>query len=626
VNPLTNKPQISYLQGIHQILEIFSLNWKPFLGIHLAVNAFSLLVLTPLLTMVLGWLVLASGQTALTDEDILFFALSPTGLPIVVLAAALYTTVVVFQEAAMITSSRRIASGQPVGLPKLGRLLLMRFWPLFRLALQLIFRTALVAAPFLAVSALVFDVFLTEYDINYYLSAKPVVFWWAGGCIVVCLLTMAGVLLRIFSGWVLALPLLLLNNESPATVLNTSRKASASMRFPIALILLVLFLLNAGMLGLVSLLTDFAVDGAIAFAGDSLQVLAYLLGSVTIFWVVTTVAIAFFSNSVLALVIIAMFTRLVKTDDSEYLQQGHATERSGQGWKITASRLAGLALIISLASGFAFYLAMSKLNFEEPTMIIAHRGASAVAPENTLAALELAINEGADWVEIDVQETRQGEVVVIHDSDLKKVGGSSLKVFEAPLSELQNVDVGSWMNPSFSDQRVPTLQQVLALCRDRIKIVIELKYYGQEKQLEERVVRLVEAAGMQDQIVVMSLSYPGVQKIKSIRPQWKVGLLSSVSMGDITRLEADFFAINARFASRRFIKRVHQQNQEVMVWTVNDPVGMSTMMSKGADGIITDYPGLAVKIREERAELDIHERMMIQLASYLGKQPTRPEQ
>ena len=124
-----------------------------------------------------------------------------------------------------------------------------------------------------------FQGFLTEYDINYYLSAKPTVFWWAGGSILVFLLTMAGVLLRVFSGWVLALPLLILNGENPVKALSTSRTASVSTRFPIALILLALFLLNAGMLGLLSLLTDFAVDGAIAFAGDSLRILAYLVGS-----------------------------------------------------------------------------------------------------------------------------------------------------------------------------------------------------------------------------------------------------------------------------------------------------------------------------------------------------------
>ena len=267
-----------------------------------------------------------------------------------------------------------------------------------------------------------------------------------------------------------------------------------------------------------------------------------------------------------------------------------------------------------------------RFDIPDNTVIIAHRGASANAPENTLAALELAIEEGADWVEIDVQETREGEVVVIHDSDLKKIGGSAMKVFEAPLAELQNVDIGSWKDPSFSDQRVPTLQQVLALCKNRINVVIELKYYGKEENLEESVVRLVETAGMQDQIVVMSLNYPGIQKMKSIRPGWKLGLIASVAIGDITRLDAEFFAINAKFASRAFIRSVHQRNRKVMVWTVNDPIGMSAMMSRGVDGIITDKPGLASTIRKERAELDMHERVMIQLASFIGKQPSTPEQ
>ena len=240
--------------------------------------------------------------------------------------------------------------------------------------------------------------------------------------------------------------------------------------------------------------------------------------------------------------------------------------------------------------------------------------------------MELAIEQGADWVEIDVQETRDGEVVVIHDSDLKKIGGSGLRVYESSLLDLQSVDIGSWKDPSFSDQRVPTLQQVLELCKNRISVLIELKYYGPEERLEERVVQIVEAAGMQDQIVVMSLSYPGIVRMKSIRPEWDVGLLSSVAIGDITRLEVDFFAVNANFANRAFIKRVHKRQSKVLVWTVNDPVSMSAMMSRGVDGIITDKPGLASAVRSQRNELDTHERIMIQLASLIGKQPARPEQ
>jgi glycerophosphoryl diester phosphodiesterase len=626
VGPLTDKTKIYYLGGIRRILETFILNWKLFLGIHIAVNALSFVLLTPLITLILGWLMLASGHKALTDEDILFFILSPTGLTVALLAGALYTTVVIFQQAAMIIASRFVTRGNTVSLVQIGRLLLVKFLPLFRLALQMIGRTALIAAPFLAICALIYYFTLTEFDINYYLTDRPAVFWWAGGLIVLCLLIMAGVLLRIFSGWILALPLLLINSESPAQSLWKSRTASISRRIPIALTLLFLLLLNTGLLGLASLLTDLAVNGAVSLAGDSLQAMAYLLGSLMIVWLVTNVAIAFFINSALALVILSLFTRLIITVSDKIPDMEPRSGHTSRRWHITAAQLAGLALIISLATGIAIRLTMDRFSITDNTMVIAHRGASADAPENSLAAIELAINEGADWVEIDVQETLEGEVVVIHDSDLKKIGGSGLKVFEASLPELQSVDIGSWMDVSFSDQRVPTLQQVLALCKDRINIIIELKYYGKEQYLEERVAKLVEAANMQDQIVVMSLSYPGIQKMKSIRPDWMVGLLSSVAIGDITQLNADFFAINASFAKRRFIQHAHSRNRKVLVWTINDPISMSAMMSKGVDGIITDKPALALNIRKERAELDVHERMMIQLASFIGKQPTRPEQ
>jgi glycerophosphoryl diester phosphodiesterase len=608
------------------IIETFRNNWKSYLGIHIAVNILSLAVLTPLATILIGWLILTSGQVALKDEDILFFALSPTGSVVLVLIAAIYTSIVIFQQAAMLLLSQQVAEGQTASLTRVARLLLNSAWPLFRLALQMIGRAALMATPLLALSALIFSQFLTEFDINYYLSSKPPALWWAGALIGLCLLAMTGLLLRAFSGWMLALPLLLLDRQTPAAALGKSQRSTASNHLKIIVVLLGILLLNTGALGFVSWLVELGVNGAIAFADNSLKMLAYLLGTLLIVWVVCNVAITFCSNTILSLFILHYYERLIGIPRNRYKNRTEPQQQSSRNKPRFVASLTGLILIAGLVTGLVVNHKLDNFVLEDHSNIIAHRGASADAPENTLAAMELAIQQGADWVEIDVQETRDGEVIVLHDSDLKKLGNSNFKVSESSLEELQSVDIGSWMDESFSDQRVPTLQQLLAFCKGRVKVFIELKYYGHEQQLEERVAKIVENAGMQDQIAVMSLSYAGIRKMKSIRPEWPVGLLSSIAIGDITRLEADFFAINAQFARHSFVKQAHRKNRKVMVWTVNDPITMSAMMSRGVDGIITDKPGLAAKVMQERASMDITERMMIQIASFVGRRPSRPEQ
>jgi len=155
---------------------------------------------------------------------------------------------------------------------------------------------------------------------------------------------------------------------------------------------------------------------------------------------------------------------------------------------------------------------------------------------------------------------------------------------------------------------------------------IELKYYGHNQRLEERVAEIVEATGMSSNIVVMSLNYDGIKKMRTLRPDWKLGLLTSITVGNTTKLDVDFFAINAGFASRSFINRAHKNKQEILVWTVNDRIGMSRMFSRGVDGIITDKPALAHEVLRERAELSTPERLLLELANLFGQTSEIAEQ
>ncbi len=160
----------------------------------------------------------------------------------------------------------------------------------------------------------------------------------------------------------------------------------------------------------------------------------------------------------------------------------------------------------------------------------------------------------------------------------------------------------------------------------KIRVNIELKYYGHDEQLEQRVADLVEARDMAADVVAMSLKMDGVRKMKSIRPDWKVGLLMSVSAGNLKKIEADFLAVNAGFANRRLIRTARDSGREVYVWTVNDAPTMSAMISRGVDGLLTDKPALARSVLQQRARMSAPERLLLQLAGILGSVPEIGEQ
>jgi glycerophosphoryl diester phosphodiesterase len=279
--------------------------------------------------------------------------------------------------------------------------------------------------------------------------------------------------------------------------------------------------------------------------------------------------------------------------------------------------LLGAVVALAMVSVGA-YVAARHLDGGNQAQIIAHRGGAAVAPENTIAAFKRGIADGADWLELDVQENADGVVVIEHDRDFMRVAGVNLEVWKATNADLADMDVGSFFDPAFSDQRVPTLRDVLELAKGRAGVFIELKYYGHDENLEAKVVDVVEATRMVPNIVIMSLNYDGVRKAAGLRPTWTYGLLNAVAIGDLTHLDVDFLALTAKAASYGTIRRAHKRGMKVYAWTVDDPVQMSVMMSRGVDGIITDKVALARQVQEIRVKLTPLGRFVVWMAGESG--------
>jgi glycerophosphoryl diester phosphodiesterase len=280
--------------------------------------------------------------------------------------------------------------------------------------------------------------------------------------------------------------------------------------------------------------------------------------------------------------------------------------------------LAGFLALAVLGNGAGGAMLAAASRPDGAVAVIGHRGAAGTRPENTLASIAQAVEDGADWVEIDVQATADGEVVVVHDRDFMKLAGVDLRVRDATLADLAGIDVGGWFDPAYAGERTPTLAQALEAVRGRARLLIELKYYGEDPTLAARVAEIVDRAGMGGEVAVMSLSYPAAVSMRRLRPEWRVGVLAATSVGEIARLEGDFVAVNAASVTPRLARAAAAAGKDLYAWTVNDPLRMSALVSMGVDGLITDEPGLARETLETRAGLGAPGRLLLVVAERLG--------
>jgi glycerophosphoryl diester phosphodiesterase len=220
-----------------------------------------------------------------------------------------------------------------------------------------------------------------------------------------------------------------------------------------------------------------------------------------------------------------------------------------------------------------------------------------------------------------VQETADGAIILNHDRDLMRVAGEPRRISKLTLAEVRAVDIGRKFSPEFTGETVPTLEEVIATARDRIKIQIELKFYDQDRKLAGDVARLVAAEHFESQCVVSSLHYDGLLEARRANPRLRTAAIVTVSIGDIDRLDVDGVSVNAKNLSNRLIRTVLSRRKDLYAWTVDDPKTMVTLMERGVPNIVTNRPDLLVSLRNEFAGLSDIERRLLAARYLLGLEP-----
>jgi len=240
-------------------------------------------------------------------------------------------------------------------------------------------------------------------------------------------------------------------------------------------------------------------------------------------------------------------------------------------------------------------------------IIFAHRGASAHAPENTLAAFELALAQNADAIELDVKLSADGHAIVIHDATVDRTTGSHSRVKDLPLRELRALDAGSFFSEKFHGEKIPTLEEVFETVGKRTLINVELTNYSTPRdQLVETVCMLVRKCGLQEHVIFSSFFASNLSKAQTYLPEVPRGLLAfdgwlgawarsfGFNFGKYQALHPYMTDVTSQQ-----VQRVHRLNRRIHVWTVNAAEDMRRLFQWGVDGIFTDDPQLAVQVRGE---------------------------
>ncbi len=581
---------------------------RVFVPIYIVVRLLLIALITPGLAIAANLAVSLSSQTALTDQDIAAFVLSPAGFLVAVAVLSLFLLAEVFVFSVM-AGSLRMGESDPwrAGSAAIG-LILSRLPALFGFAVRFVLRVLLLVLPFAALSALIAWWRLTEYDINYYLTFKPPSFWAAVVLIGAVVLVMAWVLIRRLSAWALSLHLVLFEQVRPADAFPLSAERMEGKRGRLKVDLAMWLGLRLAIAALIAWVAGILF--AIVPLQDSSNLRLALTYSLLVagLWSLAGLVLAATALGALAVVLDRLFE--IKTDEPPHPEPGTL--------RVPLFAAVGVAAVAVLVSLWFGQHLLERVQAPDRAEVIGHRGAAALRPENTMAAVLKAIEDGADWVEIDVQETADDVVIVAHDSDFMKLAGVPTKVWDATMEDVAEIDIGSWFDPEYADERTPTLRDVLAAAKGKAKVIIELKYYGHDFDLENRVAALVEEFDMQDDIATMSLKYPAVQKMKKLRSDWRAGVLAATAIGDLSGLEGEFVAVNAAMATPGLVRSVQAAGKDIYVWTVNDPLQMSAMASMGVDGLITDRPGMANEVLRVRAEMGPGERLLLWLAAAFG--------
>jgi glycerophosphoryl diester phosphodiesterase len=605
--------------GPRRVLGDLHRNWRAALALHAFLRLATAAVAIPLLTTAFRGLLAVSGDRVISNFDIAAFLLSPGGALLTAVAATLFVLFSLAELAGFTHLAAEAWAGRRPSFAAALEFLVRRHRALAVFAARLLGRVTLLLLPLVAAAGIAWFAWLGEHDINYYLAEQPPewrrALWLAGLAGAASAIAIVRQLLR----WLYVLPILAADPAATtgAALADSERLTHGRLWALLGPLAAWWLLVAACALVLIGIGVRTSA-GLFDWAGMDIRRVLPVVGLC-----LSTSALAEFALTGIALT--GQQFQLVRSyaDAKGITRTGPPASSSapragaiGFAGRAVAAVFAAAAVAAALS-----WLAIAGADLRPRVEVTAHRGASAVAPENSMAAFRAALDAGTDWIELDVQRLADGAVVVMHDRDFLRVGADPRAVRAVSSADLAGIDFGRRYGEAFAGEHPPLLAEVIALVRGRARLNVELKYNVPDPELAPAVAALLAREGFLGDSVITSLDYAALRQLKRVEPRLRTGHIITAAVGDVARTEADFLSLNAARATAALVRRAHRAGKPVHVWTVNTRGAMLELAARGVDNVITDDPAQFARVKAEAEALDPHELLGLRLRALFGHPP-----
>lgn len=569
----------------------FTVNIKKFLKYQIITRGLLSIIIIPIYGLLSGYLIQKDGSVVFTNGDILKFMLTPSGAIFLLFLFLIVVLEIIIEIGGYITISSKIEANYKES----------SYWEILKYNIRLLPRMLsvggiiiLLYVIFMApMSGVGFKLsFLKGFDMPNFIMSE------IDQNTLYTIIYSIGIILLIYVSlkFIFTFNYMIINNMKANEAIKASSKLFKENRKTVLKELAVMLIVTA----LISSIVLFIWLTLIVKISGQLNLDGYLSRIIMI----ALLQIQNFGILIISILLVPfecyyvtkLFYKLIDPKDIEYPKIVEKTKKSMLDnilhKKKTLIAIALTALLLySMTMGI---FTREIIGYNNHIKIYGHRGYGVGTPENSISAIKKSIDNNIDYIEIDVQRTKDRKYVLNHDKTFERVSYEkpyfiNKKVSDLNYSQIETLDIGRRVSQRYAGEKVPRIEEVLDVCKNKIKINLELKE-GIDHEMIDDLMELVRKKGMKKQVFFTSLNIRDIEYIENKDSTFDTGLIYFIKLGNYGSVDADYMIMEEREATDSNIKKLHKKGKKVIVWTVNTQESIDKFSKMDIDGIITDYP------------------------------------